>query len=214
MMAVERVLGPERRGPSTLIGVAAFGTLCGAAAQGTAVIEGSLLELSAVTGVWLTLTVALGCFSPNLRVAVLRSTLFLLVAVTAFYAAGWVLHGYLTYFPIIAFWLMGAVVGGAVIGTAGWTSTQADWRGSVALALILALLLGEAMRKVLAGGFPGADWLPVVFNVVISIIYFWFAPADSRRRIQAALLLPVPFAVATIFFSTVLPWMMQLVVPL
>jgi hypothetical protein len=160
------------------------------------------------------ITVTLACFSPNLRVAVLRSMFFLIVAVTAFYAVGWALHNYLTYFPIIAFWLVSAVVGGSAMGAAGWMSTQADWRGSVALSLILALLLGEALRKVLEGGFPGVDWLPIVFNVVISIIYFWFAPADSRRRIQAALLLPVPFTVATIFFSTVLPRLMQLVVPL
>lgn len=214
-MPAESVVGPGHRpGPTTLIGVAALGVVCGAGAQGTAAIEGSLLELTAVTGIWVAITVALGCFSPNLSVAALRSMLFLVGAVITFYAVGWVFHDYLTHFPIIAFWLLSSAIGGPALGITGWMSTQANWRGSAALSLIVALLLGEALRKVLQGGFLGADWLPIVFNILVSLLYFWFAPADSRRRIQAAALLPALLAVATIFFLIALPWLMQLVVPL
>lgn len=212
MVAIERAGVPEHRfgTPASLVRVAGLGVVSGAAAQGAAALEGQLLELTALAGIWAAIAVLLGVLAPSLRVAAARSALFLLVAVVAFYAVGWVVNDDLAPLPLIAFWLAGAVVGGPVMGILGRLSSRPGRSGSVSLAVIVALLLGEAARLLLMQGFPPRSWLPVAFDVVAGGAFLWFVPADSRHRTEALLLLPVFLLVAAALFVIVLPWLIGL----
>jgi hypothetical protein len=58
----------------------------------------------------------------------------------------------------------------------GLLSSRPDRWGAVSLAVIAALLLGEAARLLLMQGFPPHSWLPIVFDAAAGAAFLWFAP--------------------------------------
>lgn len=201
----------RRLGTPAAVGLAiGAGAAAGAAAQWAAAIEGQLLELTALTGLWVVLAVLLGRRAHGAAAAVLQATAFLAAMVAAFYAV-WSARGVLAPVGVIVFWTLGAVTVGPLLGALGWASPRPDWWGALSVAAVGGLLAGEAVRLLLVQGFPPAAWLPVVFDLAAAVAFVLLAPGDSRRRALAVAVSPLVVGVATAGFAFFLPAALEVV---
>ena len=172
---------------SLLLGVA----LGAASLVGDAIGIRLLNGLANAAGPWLVVAFAAGLGHLDLRAGAVGGALSLLAAVATYYVGIPILwgpdHAYAG--PLIALWIVAAVVGGAVFGAAG-----SAWRGAtgrarmIAGALLPAALLAEALHRLLQiepwTGFDASGTYAQVMlaELVAGAIALWFVVRGPDRR--------------------------------
>lgn len=172
---------------SALLGVA----LGAASLLGDAVGIRMLNGHANAAGPWLLVAFAAGLVHRDLRAGAIGGALSLVAAVSTYYLGIPVLwapdHAYAG--PLIALWLIAAVVGGAVFGAAGSTWVRATGRSrAIAGALLPAALLAEAAHRLVQiepwTGFDASGTYAQVMlaEVLAGVIALWLVVRGPDRR--------------------------------
>lgn len=131
----------------TLLAALAVGLAVGAlTSPGQTLLGGGpLAGLVNAVGPWLLAPFLLGAAARSPRVAVGAGVLACTVQVPGYYLVS-VARGFAAHPPTVAGWVVAGVVGGAVLGLAGWSWRHGSgrWRGAGA-ALLVAVWLTEAL---------------------------------------------------------------------
>ena len=128
-----------------LVAALAAGLLLGVATQFLqGILPGPLNWLANSMSGWLVPAFAVGALAPAARLAAIPGPVLLYGALAGYQLAAHLRFGYGMSTTILLFWSVGAVVGGAVFGLAGWTWRHGGDRGkAAATGLLAALLLAE-----------------------------------------------------------------------
>jgi Family of unknown function (DUF6518) len=198
------VPGKSRALPIKILSFFLGGVFAGALAQGAAVIEGPLLVLTTLTGLWVAAAASIGYRAPTRIMAGIRSTVFLIGMVTSFYAI-YTLRSDFPPITLVIFWLTASVVIGYPLGLFGWLSARDTRWAGISISIITGLLIGEAVRFLTTEKAGSQYWLAIAFDLVAGIIFLLFAPNGRRRRVEALVTTPFTTAAVAVFYIFLLP---------
>jgi Family of unknown function (DUF6518) len=120
------------------------------------VLPGEWSQVGNAISPWLLVAFLLGSRMPDARWAVAAGVVALLLAVVGFYATTTLRFGIGGGTSSLLFWGTGALVGGTVFGLAGyaWWTSPVHRRRALALGLLAAVFIGEALYHWLTLGEP------------------------------------------------------------
>jgi hypothetical protein len=184
-----------------LVIVAAVGLLVGVVTQiGQSVLPNGVSQAANAISPWLLAAFLLGSQMPDRRWAAAAGFGVLVFALVGYYGMIQLRYGYGGSTGSLAFWGLGALVGGPLFGVAGWSwRSGAGWRRAAAIGLLAAVPIAEGiyLTRILPDVTVGLGF--VVVGLLVPLL-FGRTSADRWRAYVAVLPALVLGAVGYVVF--------------
>jgi len=139
---------------------------------GQGLLPGDTTQVANAISPWLLVAFLVGAVMTSRAGAAASGVATLVFALIVYYALIELRYGYGASTTSLLFWGLGALVGGALFGGAGWVwrhDPRHPWRAA-ALGLVGAVFVAEAVYEVIAVGYPLTGAIFLVVGVALPVI--------------------------------------------